>query len=162
MDNENYQKLRDYALRLLSFRPRSTKEISNKLKKFCAKRNFPDKYVDQVIEELKQQKFLDDREFVRWWIEQRQQHRPKGAKAIKLELLQKGIDKEIISSTAEGMRNDSINEYDLAMKVVNKKLNLFKNLSREKFKIKVRDLLLRRGFDWDTIHKVIDSLTKKE
>lgn len=160
MEDENYQKVRDYALRLLSFRPRSSREISTKLRQFSAKRNFSDKLVEQIIEELREQKFLDDKEFVRWWIEQRQSFRPKGMRAIKTELLNKGIDKEIIDAIFAADKG-KINEYDLALKVINKKLVHLSHLSSEKMKIKIRDLLLRRGFDWDVIYKVIDSTFEK-
>lgn len=161
MEEDNYQRLRDYSLRLLSFRPRSVKEISDKLKKFAIRRNFPDKLVEKVLEELKNQKFLDDKEFSLWWKQQRQSHKPKGKKAIKIELLQKGIDKQTIEDSLTD-RDEDISEYDLAMRVIDRKLTRLKNLSGEKLKMKVRDMLLARGFDWETIYKVIDSLTRKE
>ena len=161
MQEDNYQKLRDYTLRLLSFRPRSTKEISVKLQKFTANRDFPNELIGKVINELTEQKFLDDKEFVRWWVDQRQSYRPKGIRAIKMELLNKGIEKEIIDEVLSEGSEEKISEYDLAMKVINKKLVNFNKLSHEKLKIKIRDHLLRRGFDWDVIRKVIDSRVKK-
>jgi len=159
MEDDDYQRLRDYSLRLLSFRPRSVKEISDKLKKFAQKRNFPDRFVEKILVELKNQRFLDDKEFARWWIGQRQSYKPKGKKAIITELLQKGIPKEIIEeAVASGGEN---NEYELAMRVIDKKLSHLKHLPSEKLKIKIRDLLLRRGFDWETIYKVIDGFGQK-
>ncbi len=162
MDNENYQKLRDYALRLLSFRPRSIAEISAKLRKYCIRRNFPDALYLEVIEDLKQQKFLDDESFVRWWKQQRQSSKPKGLHAIKMELLQKGIDKDLIEPVLDEKTEEGASEYDLAIRVVNRKIDALKNLSAEKRKIKIRDMLARRGFDWETIRKVIDSWGEKE
>lgn len=161
MEEDNHQRLRDYALRLLSLRPRSTREISDKLKKFSAKRDFPDSLIDKVIEELTQQKFLSDREFVRWWKEQRQSFRPKGQRVIEMELISKGIDKQLIEDAFSKGSDEGKSEYELAMKVIDKKMIYLKNLPREKLKIKVRDLLLRRGFDWQVIYKIIDSLVKK-
>ena len=161
MEDENYQKVRDHALKLLSFRPRSTKEVSVKLQKFTAKRDFPNEIIGKVINELTEQKFLDDKEFVRWWVDQRQSYRPKGARAIKMELLCKGIEKEVIDEILSTNDGEKISEYDLAKKVVDKKIVHFKHLPQEKLKIKVRDLLARRGFDWETIRKVIDSVVEK-
>ncbi|MBI3380055.1 regulatory protein RecX [Candidatus Gottesmanbacteria bacterium] len=161
MEEDNYQRLRDYSLKLLSFRPRSTNEISAKLREYCAKKKFPQNLSDKVIDYLKKQKFIDDLEFARWWIDQRHSFKPKGLLAIKLELLNKGIDKETISEALKGDKEEKVSEYDLATKVINKKIILFKKLSREKMIMKIRDLLLRHGFDWDTIHKVIDSYVQK-
>lgn len=162
MDDDNYQKVRDYALKLLSIRPRSIKEISTKLQKYSQKRNLPDSIMDNVIAHLLEQKFLGDTEFVRWWKEGRQSYKPKGIKAIRIELMQKGVDKKIIDSVFEENKNEGKSEYNLAMKFLETKARLLKNLSPLKLKIKLRDLLFRRGFDWDTIGKVIDSYSKKE
>lgn len=160
MEDENYQKLRDYTLRLLSFRPRSTSEISTKLKQYSLKRKFPTDLTAQLIEELTGQKLLDDKAFVRWWFGQRQSYKPKGVRAIKIELLNKGVDKKLIDETVNEIK-EKISEYDLAMQVISRRLIHLKQFSSEKLKIKIRDLLLRRGFDWDVIYKVIDSTLKK-
>lgn len=161
MDDENYQKLKDYGLRLLSFRPRSTKEFSDKLSQFSKKRNLPQNLIDKLINEFSELNFINDREFAKWWIEQRHSFRPKGEKIIRLELLYKGVDKEVIDSVMIAISDDGPSDFDLAMKVAEKKLTRFKNLPPIQFKIKIRDFLLRRGFGWETISKVIDSLVKK-
>lgn len=161
MEEDAYQKLRDYSLKLLSLRPRSVKEISTKLRQYSSKRDFPKNLVERLINELKNEKLLDDYKFACWWRDQRHSHKPKGKKAIKMELREKGIEKEVIETALVG-GEEEVSEYDLAMKVINKKLNLLTHLKGEKLKIKVRDLLLRRGFDWETIYKAIDSLTQKE
>lgn len=161
MEDDSYQNLRDYTLKLLSFRPRSVKEISIKLQKYSEKRDFPDKLVDQVIADMKEHKLLDDKEFVRWWIDQRQTYRPKGLRVIRLELLNKGIDKSVIDDVLETETEEKVDDYDLAMRVIEKKARQIKNLPREKLKIKIRDFLARRGFDWETTRKVIDSWLEK-
>lgn len=161
MEDEKYQRLKDYALRLLGLRPRSISEIYIKLKRFCKKRNLPDKLSKKIIEELTEKKFLDDQEFAKWWIEQRRSFRPKGEKAISLELLHKGVNKEVIDSALIAISGEGLNDYDLAMKVAEKRLTRFQNLSPIQLKIKIRDFLFRRGFGWEIISKVIDSLVKK-
>lgn len=161
MDNESYQKLRDYALKVLSFRPRSAKEIKGKLFQYSIKRGISAKILDQVLADLISQNFVNDEDFVKWWKEQRQSFRPKGIRLIKMELIQKGIGKETIEKVLSENTQETTSDFDLAMRVVNKKIQYFQNLPREKIKIKVRDLLFRRGFDWEVIHKVIDSFTNK-
>lgn len=161
MDNENYQKLRDYGLKVLSFRPRTAKEIRGKLFQYSIKRGISAKILDQVLADLISQNFVNDEDFVRWWKDQRQSFRPKGLRLIKMELMQKGIDKETIDKVLSEDIEETTSEYDLALKVINKKIQYFQNLSREKTKIKIKDLLLRRGFDWEVIYKVIDSLVNK-
>lgn len=160
MDDEKYQKLRDYALKLLSFRPRSVKEIKGKLMQFSLKRGISAKIVDQVLEKLKSDNLINDYEFVRWWVDQRQTFKPKGTRAIRLELRQKGIDKEVIDEVFSQTK-DTVSEFDLARKVIDKKIFSYRHLTTQELKIKASGLLIRRGFTWETIHKVIDSLEQK-
>lgn len=160
MDDDKYQKVRDYALKLLSFRPRSTKEIKGKLMQFSIKRGISSKIVDQVINNLISQNFLNDKDFASWWLEQRDTFRPKGSRIIKMELLQKGIDRETIDQVLKPKKEEN-EEFNLALKVANKKILSYHHLPKEEIKIKIGNLLARRGFDWETIHKVIDSLVEK-
>lgn len=161
IEDECYQKLRDYALKLLSFRPRSSKEIKGKLTQFSVKKSIPQKTAARVINDLVSQNFINDEEFAVWWFEQRRTFRPKGEKLIQMELQQKGIDKEIIvkalKETAEGKKG----EFESALEVASKKIDRFQYLPFKKRKIKISNLLAHRGFSWETIHKVIDSLVQK-
>ena len=134
------KKLLDKAYRFLSFRPRSEKEIKDYLKK----KKTPARFVQKIIDELKRQKLVDDLEFSRWWIEQRNTFRPKGKIALKIELRQKGVTREIMEEVIEEM----VDEFALAKKVFQKK--------------KSPDFLARRGFSWSTIKKVLDESAKKE
>lgn len=158
MDDDKYQRVRDYALKLLSFRPRSIKEIKGKLFQFSIKKGIPGKIVDQVIADLRAQNFLNDKDFASWWLEQRQSFRPKGKIVIRMELMQKGIDKETIEQVLSEGQASKETELDLAQKVVGKKLSSFQHLSKKEKRQKIGNLLLRRGFDWETIRRVIDSL----
>lgn len=161
MDDERYQKLKDFALRFLSFRPRSHKEIRGRLMQFSIKKGIPAKMVEDVIGNLITQGLINDEEFVKWWIEQRRLFRQKGMKAIKMELLQKGVSRETIERITSTATNNKNDEYNLALQVTKKKLPLYRHLSKEKIKIRISSLLARRGFDWNIIYKVIDSLVKK-
>jgi len=146
------QKLLDRAYRLLSFRPRSEKEIKDYLRK---KKTTP-KLSSWVIKKLKKQGHLDDKEFAHWWVDQRSTFRPRGKFGLMMELRQKGIDKTIIEKTI-----DKIDELSLATKLAQKKLRGYKNLSREEFYQKMTAFLSRRGFSWETIKSVIDEIAKK-
>ncbi len=161
MEDETYLKLRDYSLILLSFRPRSIKEISDKLKRYSSKKKISEETIDQVINYLKDQNFLNDEEFVQWWFTQRKSFRPKGFQLIKLELLRKGIDKELIERFFADSKNKGEDEFFSAMRVIEKKINLLKNLQKEEKKAKIIRLLATRGFSWEVIYHVIDEVLEK-
>lgn len=82
------------ALRLLSYRPRSIREIKQRL----AKTNADTHTINRVINNLIDQNMLNDQEFARWWVDQRVKFRPRGNYALTQELVQKGLDRDIIDS----------------------------------------------------------------
>lgn len=163
-----FQKLLDKVLRLISHRPRSEKEVRDYLKKKIWKLEFGNwkfhkskvdvkkKLIDEVMRALKKQKLIDDKAFVAWWVEQRSTFRPRGKFGLTMELRQKGIDKTIIKKAI-----DKVDELSLATKLAQKKLKAYKNLTREEFYQKMTAFLSRRGFSWETIKTVIDEISKK-
>jgi len=161
-----FQKLLDKVHRLLSFRPRSEKEIHDYLKKKIWKLEFgtwkfhkgkfdiKKKLIDKIIKTLKKQKLTDDYAFVAWWIEQRLTFRPRGKLALRVELAQKGIKRDL----AEKMIDQMVNELPLAKKAAQRKMKTYKRLDNREFCEKMTAFLSRRGFSWETIKTIIDQL----
>ncbi len=150
---EDIQKYLDKAFKYLSFRPRSEKEVRDKLKMKKA----PSEIIDKIITQLVNLKFLDDEKFAQWWIEQRTQFSPRGERVLKLELRQKGISQDVIESALQNTEDIVKDDLESAKKLVRKKLDRYKHLSRQKLYQKLGAYLARRGFDWQTIKKSIDS-----
>lgn len=160
----NFEKLYNKALNLLSYRPRSKKEIEFYLKKNLFKSKVIDgklkeKMRIKIINQLEKLKYIDDLKFSQWWVKQRLEFRPKGKRILKAELFQKGIDKDIIESVLDQVDDNKL--LKLAQKVVNKKFNLYKSLPKLKLKKKLYDHLIRRGFDYKTAKTVIDEIMEK-
>lgn len=151
MDEKFYVK----ALQFLKNRPRSEKEVRDNL----VKKKTPREQIDIIVGVLKQQKFLNDHEFAKWWIEQRTQFRPKGWRVIELELKQKGISDEIIKSFGEEKREES--ELDKAKKIVERHSAKYKGLTRQELYVKLGGYLGRRGFGYDIIKACIDDVMGK-
>lgn len=161
MYDDKYQKLRDYALKLLSYRPRSRQEIRGKLIQYSLKRSISSSLIEKLIDDLTDLRFIDDTGFAKWWIEQRQTFRPKGERALKIELKNKGIDKEIVEGIFAQEGVSKSRELENALTIAQKKFPLYKNLPAEKIKIRLSGVLARRGFTWEVIYQVIDELLKK-
>jgi len=135
----------DKVYRFLSLRPRSEKEVADYLKK----RKISSSDFEKIFKILKEQKLVDDWEFVKWWLEQRETFKPKGKIALRAELKQKGIAEEIIEKALA-----QINEESLAKKALAKKAKVYQRLSPEEFFRKISQFLSYRGFSWQTIEKV--------
>lgn len=148
----DFDKFYDKALRFLSYRPRSEKEVRDNLLKKKASNSL----IDLIIKKLKEQKFLNDAEFTKWWIEQRTSIKPTGKRLIKVELKKKGIDKDLIEEMFDSVEDIVHDELEMARKLVQRKINKYKGLERKKICQRLGGFLSRRGFDYDTIKKVID------
>jgi regulatory protein len=141
----DFQKILDKVYRFLSLRPRSEKEVADYLKK----REISPSDFEKIFKILKEQKLVDDWEFAKWWLEQRETFKPKGKIALKAELKQKGIAEEIIEKALA-----QIEEESLAKEALAKKAKTYRKLPPEEFFRKISQFLSYRGFSWQTIEKV--------
>ena len=146
MNSSINEKLLNKALKLLSYRPRSVFEIKFRLKKLTPSV----KEINTVITKLLDEDLLNDQKFADWWVDQRVTHRPKGNIALKSELFQKGIDRDIIDSVLL----DSDQEQALAKKLLNSR--------KITIKPKAYQYLRARGFSSSSILSAIDELAFKE
>lgn len=161
---DNEEGLKFQALKLISSRPRSEKEIRDYLfrklesGKFDIAREFWDEIIDGIISDLKSIDLLNDAEYAKWHIENRMRFKPRGRNLLKIELRSKGIDGETISEVLE---NGQIDETELAKKLVEKKVGSLKRFDEKKRQEKMIAFLQRKGFGWDVIKKIIYELDLK-
>jgi regulatory protein len=139
--------------RFLSLRNRTEKEmkdyLNKKIEKF--KLDNPDKFIDLIVQQLKEEDLIDDKKFIAWWVEQRSYFKPKGHFVLKQELLQKGINHELIDQYFE---ENKIDELTLAKTILQKKVKVLKGLKKEERYQKAISFLVRRGFSFEIANKV--------
>lgn len=158
-------KLMERMYGLFSIRQRSEKEVRDYLKNLSFKRKIKDQdeisgsVIDLLVERLKQKGMLNDTEFAKSWIEARRRSKQKGKIALKMELFQKGIDRETVEELlAEQVTGE--NEEILAAKALEKKMRLWQNLLPQEFKQKATEFLMRRGFEYEVVRPVVEKLGK--
>lgn len=151
---EEFEKYYIMAANFLSYRNRSEKEIRDKLKS----KNAGDDIVEQVISKLKEQKFLDDAQFAKEWVRSRTTYRLKSTRIIRIELLKKGIDKEIIDKVLrEGDEEyGRVDDLEQAKKLAQSRIGRYKGMTKQEIYQKLGGFLARRGFGWETIKAAID------
>lgn len=113
--------------------------------------------INTVIEKLKQKEIINDLEFTKAWVEARRKSKQKSIKALKMELYQKGIDREIVEG-AISIQPSAVSEEELAKITLEKKKRSWKNLPTQEFKKKAYEYLLRRGFEYEVIKKIVSEL----
>ncbi len=150
---EEVKKAKDYAFKLLSYRPRSIRELQDRLKK----KDYSSKVTSEVVKNLKRLKFLNDKEFARMWVESRIKTRPMGRYRLYQELIQKGIDRDLIEKTLSNYQEEE--EIELAKELAQRKLKKsYRNLDNLTAKRRLYGFLQRRGFSYDTIQEVMEEL----
>ena len=157
---EAVDKLYNQALRFLSYRPRSEREVRDYLlKKIKISKNSPE-IAELAITKLKLLELVNDEEFARWWLEQRNQFRPKGIYVLKQELYKKGISQNIIVQLLNG---SIVKEAELegAKKAAQKKLGSLKSLAPGETRQKLTSFLVYRGFSYEIIKLVLDEIKEK-
>ncbi len=137
-----YQK----SLHFLSFRARSEQEITL----FLQKKAVDDHIIATVIDRLRQQKYLDDTDFARQWVESRNRSKPKGKRALRHELHQKGLSDAAIEHAIA-----AIDESELAWRAAQKALYRWKSLDTSVRHRKIMAYLARRGFSYDVISDTV-------
>ena len=163
---DQVERLYDKAIKFLSFRPRSEKEIRDKLlqklrltdKADEEKKNF-DRSIEAVIKKLQKIDQINDQEFARWWLQQRTQFKKTSPRVIKLELFKKGIKKETID---ELFSETSFDPLELATAAARKKLRNYQKYEPKIFREKMGRYLASKGFDWEVIKKAVDTLSQEE
>jgi regulatory protein len=139
-------KLVQQAMRLLQRRPRSRKELGD----YYRKKGVADSLCSSILDYLAELGLVDDREFANVWIENRQAFRPRGERALRFELRQKGIAAEIIDEALEGF--DEVGAAKAAAAVAWRR---YRHLSVEEYMRKALPYMARRGFPYEIGAKTI-------
>lgn len=138
------------ALNYLSYRPRSSKEVEQNLRKY----KVPETLLLETLERLKKNNFVNDMDFAKQWIENRNTFRPRGKRALQLELRQKGIDSEDV----QDILDDLVDEESLAYQAGLKKARQLAKYEWQDFRRKLGAFLARRGFPYSVISPLIRPL----
>jgi regulatory protein len=135
----------DRAIRFLGFRARSQEEMV----RYLRDKGYSDQVVEETINRLVNEQYLDDESFARFWVENRERFRPRGRQALRYELKQKGISDKVID-----MALADLDEDELAWAAVEGKLYRWRNLAEQDLKKKIVGFLSRRGFSYETANNI--------
>jgi len=136
-------------LNFLSYRPRSVKEVRDRLYKYDVTE--PDKQNEQ-INRLQKNGYLDDLAFARWFIESRNTHRPRSPRMLSQELASHGIGRDIIHEVIAEVTDPKLT----IRAILDKKLGISRKFSLPE-RQKIYGHLGRLGFAWSDISEVVKS-----
>lgn len=141
------------ALNFLSFRPRSRREMRD----YFRRKKTEEEVVEEVLARLEANRLLDDREFARYWVENRQIFRPRGTMALRMEMRQKGLERDVIDEALAEVEDEEA----VAHEAGRKKVRTFRHLDDREFFRRMVGFLQRRGFPYDVAAKVTRLLAEE-
>ena len=140
------------ALLFLSYRSRSESEIRQNLRKH----EIPEDVIDQTLQRLRQDGLANDDQFAQAWVENRSTFRPRSRRMMAMELRQKGLADEAVSSALEEVDDEA-----LAYEAAQKRAPRLKDLEWADFRKKLSEFLARRGFSYSVITSVVTRIWKE-
>lgn len=146
---DEVEKTHERALHFLSFRPRSEAEVRRNL---ADARSAPET-IETIIQRLKGAGLIDDRAFVQYWLENRGQFGPRSARALKVELRQKGVPAELIDQMLREIAHD---DESAAQQAARQQARRMANLDRKTFTQKLGAYLMRRGFGYEVALQAVN------
>jgi regulatory protein len=141
-----YQK----ALHFLSYRPRSSTEVRQNL----TKRGTPEALVEETLNRLQRTGLVNDQEFARVWVENRNTFQPRSKVALRMELRRKGLSDEIVQPVLD----EQVNEEALAFEAARKYARRLAGLGWLDFRQKLSGFLARRGFSYTTLSPIVSEV----
>jgi regulatory protein len=142
----------DAAVRYLGGRPHTVAEIHRHLRS----KKFDAETIDHAIDRLRAQRYVDDEAFARWWLEQRERFKPRGDRALRTELAQKGVARDVVDVVLGERAPDA--DVEQARRALLRPLTRWAEMPVAEKRRKIHTYLAARGFDYETI----DEVTRRE
>lgn len=157
-------RVREAALRLLSHRARTRRELTTKLRQ----RGFGAERIDACLDRLEQRGLLDDEAVAAAFVRDRLRHRPRGRARLVSELRGKGVDPDTAGETIDRVFDDEgASDAELASEAAEgwirrQSATLVEALAgpagpeRDKARRRLHGYLSRRGFRGDALTQAME------
>lgn len=152
-DQDGQESAYQQALQFLNYRQRSQAEVRKNLQTH----QVSEQIIASVLERLRNNGLVNDQSFAQNWVENRIEFRPRGKRALVMELRQHGLDDEAIDQAIE-----NIDEEQLAYQAAVKQVWKLDTKDWQTFRQKLSNFLLRRGFNFDVINPVVHKVWEEK
>jgi len=140
------------AKRYIRYKQRTEAEVVKKLEQL----KFPSEIITTIMIELRDKRYVDDKEFASQWIEVRGESKPRGKSLFQFELRKKGISADIFEAAIENIPD----EYEMATRLGKKYLKRFSSINDNEFRKKLAGILSRRAFQYSVVKETLDELIR--
>ena len=150
--SDNYDRAKQSALRLLEIRPRSLRELTDRLRQ----KAYDSTTISAVCARLSEAGLIDDHAFATYLVEQRLRTASRGSGAIQRDLYKHGIAKDAISTLSQ--QHDIGASYaDHALLYARKLANRLRGLDKVTYTRRLSGVLLRRGYPMSAVRAAVQT-----
>lgn len=143
----------DYAMKYLQARLHSASELRRKL----MRREYGQMVIDGVIADLLRMGYLDDARFAKSKALSAAEHKHHGRRRAFVDLLKAGVKRDVADAALDDVYQQS-DSTAAARLLAEKKAPSLKKLEPAVARRRLAGMLMRRGFDYETIKPVIDQV----
>lgn len=148
---ENQRAAKEKGLRLLAARPRSAKELQDRLKQA----RYSPETIENVLKEFDRLGLINDAEFGKMYARSQMITKPMGQFLLRRELKFKGLKEDEIEQAVDVAYSEE-SEKQIAFDLAARRKKRVENLEEVKAKKRVSDFLQRRGFNWEIISSILE------
>ena len=139
------------AIKYISIRLRSIKEVRDYLSKKCDNSY----YIDMAMDKLIGYKYLDDDRFTKAYIKDKMAFTSKGDYKIRIELSNLGIDNGIIDNNILMIDNDML--FNKMKKIIDKDIKNNKKYNGSELRNKIYNHLISQGYSKEKVINIINT-----
>jgi len=143
-----YQK----ATRMIGYRPHTQYEVQIKLDQ----KGFSEEIIHQVVERMQRANLIQDQQYARMWVENRNAFHPRSQRLIRFELKNKGLSEQMIDEALVDCEEDE----KMALRAAEDYSRKLNKTDRDQFRKRLSAYLARRGFSYETARPVIQNLVR--
>ncbi|MFM2308803.1 MAG: hypothetical protein RLY87_924 [Chloroflexota bacterium] len=150
--SDAYDRAKQAAVRLLEVRPRSRRELTDRLRQ----KGFDATTISAVTQRLQEAGLVDDEAFATYLIEQRMRTASRGSGAIQRDLVKHGIPKDAITSLSQS-HNIGATDADHALQYARKLAYRMRELDKTTYTRRLSGVLLRRGYPMSAVRAAVQT-----
>lgn len=150
---ERARRARIVALDYLSYKPRTVHEVVQKL----LHKGFDAAVVEETVARVSDLGYLDDAGYARDYVHRRFQTKGYGPRRLASDLKRRGVPRELIDAALTDLEDDALLA-EARRHAAKRWTRLSGQVDPHKRRKKISDFLVRRGYDYDLVHRVIEEL----
>lgn len=153
---EERHRAEQLALRYLGYRPRTATQIRDYLKE----KGFEAKEIEAVIHSFIEKEYINDENYAKQWVDERKRLRPRGRHLLKQELIQRGVEEDLIEEVLSQHLSDQDEKF-LIHQLIQKKWKPHSFPNGYEVKKKMVPFLQRKGFSLHIVLSVVQTVEEE-